>query len=150
MKKILFILSIAAAVGVFTVACQPPGGNSSPFGTWSIATMTLGSGPYWTATSISFALNSDATYMISFTGADLNPYWWSGTFTPTNLPVDTSITMTVTGNSRLNSTNGDPNGGPGVGATFFLKYSNLKTSSIDIYIDQLGNGTWYGPFAGHK
>jgi hypothetical protein len=149
MKRISFILSLAVVVGVFTSACQPPGGNASQFGTWSIDAMTLGSGPYWIATNISLTLNTDATYKISFTGSNSLPYWWSGTFTPTNLPPDTLITLAVTANSR-DSTNGDQYGGPGVGAAVMLKYGNLTTSSMDISFDQLGNGIWYGPFTGHK
>jgi len=104
----------------------------------------------WSATDLSVTQNKDGTYIWSFTGADSNPYWWSGNMTPASLPPDTPTTLTVLGNSRANSTNGDPYGGPGVNASLTIKYSKLSESSITFYVDAKQNGTWEGPFVGSR
>ena len=142
---VAFILATFVWVGCGGSSSEPP----SPFGTWRVSSMSLTS-VAWSATDLSVTQNKDGTYIWSFTGADSNPYWWSGDMTPASLPPDTPITLTVLGNSRGNSTSGDQYGGPGVNGSIAIKYSKLSESSITFYVDAKQDGTWEGPFAGSR
>lgn len=107
----------------FTLAPEP-----SIFGTWTNASVTWEVG---TLTDVVMTFNSDGSFAVSYQSGGANTQ--TGTFSPSDPPANATITMTVVASSG-------PNVPPPGGDDWYLRYSNLTYTTIDIEFDGNGDG----------
>lgn len=107
----------------FTLVPEP-----SIFETWTNASVTWEIG---TLTDVVMTFNVDGTFAVSYQSGGANTQ--TGTFSPTDLPANTTITMTVV-------TSSGPNVPPPGGDDWYMRYSNLTHTTVDIEFDGNGDG----------
>jgi hypothetical protein len=107
----------------FTLVPEP-----SIFGTWTNASVTWEVG---TLTDVFMTFNSDGSFAVSYQSGGVNTQ--TGTFSPTSLPANATITMTIL-------TSSGPNVPPPGGDDWYLRYSNLTNTTVDVEFDGNGDG----------
>lgn len=126
LKKAIFLILITPPI-IFLAGC-PPEPEPSIFGSWSADSMRTDG---MTATDLVITFSADGTFTILLEAGGA-PMMEAGTFTPATAPADTELTFTIEDFIGHNA--------PAPPITFYLKYSNLTDTTVDISSDGAGDG----------
>jgi hypothetical protein len=137
LKKGILFWVLALPI-IFFTGCKPPEPEPPPpepsiFASWSADSMTTDG---FAVTDVVFTFNEDGTFTEKCKWSGV-PKMILGTFTPAILPADTTCTCTVV--TFIGT------GGPSPGVKFYLKYSNLTATTVDLCGDGAGDGFDDGP-----
>jgi hypothetical protein len=136
LKKLVTLSVVLANAAIVLIACNANtgGGTEAPasiFTTWSVPVLSVGG---HAATNVVLTLNSNGTFSETFQAGGPNSL--SGTFSPAQLPADTTVTFHIDASSG-------PHTAP-IGTTELLKYTNLTATTVEFSFDS-GSG-FEGPF----
>jgi hypothetical protein len=121
MVKKSALLSILSLLLIFASSCTTEP-EITFVGTWKANSLTADG---LVMTNCIITLNSNASFLLTYDASGANTQ--SGSFAPTDLPANTSITFSVTASSGLAA--------PPPPATWFLRQTNLTATTMDIEID---------------
>ncbi len=119
---------------LFVIGCSSD--DPDVYGAWTAPSMTLNAGSN-IVTNVVITLNNNGTYSLTFTGGG-GPNTESGTFTPVKVDENTDVTFTVTAKSGAWAS--------ALGSNWYAKYTGLKSSTMNFYMNR-GFGFGYeGPY----
>jgi len=125
-KKGVLLFVLLALIMFFSGCTTEPDGPKF-FGTWLCNSLTFDS---LSMTDCVITLNGNASFSLSYQSGGANTQ--TGTFAPTDLPENTTITFTVVTSSSPAV--------PPPASTWFLRYTNLTADTVDIELDLTNDG----------